>query len=79
MNRFEGCNWKSLEQDLPLFRLGRVVDRVNSSVPEVSGLTALFNASPVGDWTVKSVPLYADGGPSPKDFQIDLYLSVLTA
>lgn len=58
-------------------RLGRVLSRRGMSMPEVSGVTALFNASPIGEWKVKPSDPVHDRMNWPDDFQIDLYLSVL--
>jgi hypothetical protein len=58
-------------------RLGRVVQRTGVT-PEVSGLTMLFNASPFGEWNVTVSSKAISDSKLPDDFQIDLYLSVLT-
>lgn len=71
----------SFQQASPACRVGRVVSRGKVVVPEISGLTALYNTSPVGTWTAdlrdaispQEVPKTL-----PDDIQIDIYLSVLT-
>jgi len=76
--RYEEGPWTDLAQDVRRCRLGRVIKRETGSVPEVSGLTGLFNASPIGEWRVKVSNPTADLLEVPEDIQIDLYLSVLT-
>lgn len=78
MVRFERGDWTRLDQKVARFRIGRVLKLQSATVPEVSGLTALFNASPVGTWRVKATSPGTDHPSAPDDFFLDLYLSVLT-
>ena len=68
---------QDFDQHVPRFRLGRVSPRKGAAVAEVSGLTALFNASPIGQWRVTAKSPTSAEFDAPDDFQIDLYLSVL--
>ena len=68
-------------QECGTCRIAKVVSRRRVVMPEVSGITALYNASPLGEWTVtirhafdrETVPKQI-----PDDVELDLYLSVLT-
>jgi hypothetical protein len=65
--------------DLPLCRAGRVRSRDSARDPDVVGLAALYNASPIGEWEIRiSVP----GRPASElkaqlsDVFLDLHLAV---
>lgn len=77
--RYESGTWKeNVRQSVKSCRLGRVLPRSSFPVPEVGGVTALYNASPFGEWKVRaSDPFSSHSKDWPSDFQIDLYLSVL--
>jgi hypothetical protein len=76
-----GAKSPIFEQDAPSCRVSKVVSRGKVVIPEVSGLTALYNASPIGTWTIdarlatspQEIPRTL-----PDDIELDLYLSVLT-
>ncbi len=68
----------SLKQGTINCKLSGVTTRTNRLVPEVCGTTSCYNASPIGDWTIKiSDALDPNAGGVPEDIQIDLSLSVL--
>ena len=74
----EGATSSLLKQDVKPCRLGRVLWREGGMPPEISGLTSLFNASPIGPWKVVASNPAAKDLDLPQDFHIDLYLSAVT-
>ncbi len=76
-HHLEGTEGHIDQSDLPSVLLGRVVERDFVRDPDIAGVVAIHNASPLGSWRVSivaSVPS-ADAGEPLDDLMLDLHLS----
>lgn len=75
---YEGGKVSTGPQDPIRCRISRVTARSDRAFPDVVGLVACYNATPIGDWTVSvSNALDTNSTDVPDDIQLDLYLSVV--
>ena len=65
------------QKSLPACHLGRVADRDSSREPEIAGVNATYNASPIGkQWKLTLSPKSTDGTPAASLRDVQLYLHV---
>jgi hypothetical protein len=76
---YENSNAANIaHQGAPNCKISAVTSRSNRVMPDVVGLTSLYNACPIGNWNVSVHNAFTGAMPTTlSDVQLDLYLSVL--
>lgn len=77
INHITGNKVELDQSKIPPCRLARVTDRNSPRDPDIAGMSALFNVSPIGKWTIQvlgSVPKSSNFSEI-HDIQLDLHLA----